>query len=127
MKILASDLYERRHHISLGEHYPSGRRPVVMNEDTAGEPTAFDEPDLIRTKGRGGFQKLERFALKSVGNEKVYKLREILYTFDPVHLTMFMLGVCGRKIMVELNTFDFPDGERRVGIKFVEILKMDEW
>lgn len=98
-----------------------------MDADREVRPVGYDEQDLNRTKGRGGFQKIEKFALKCVGNKKVYKLREILYSFDPVHLTMYMLGACGRKIAVELNTFDFPDGERRVGIKFVEILKMDEW
>jgi hypothetical protein len=91
------------------------------------EPKAYEEKDLVKTKGRGGFQKLEKFALKSVGNKKIYKLREVLYEHDPVHLTMYMIGVCGRKILVEIDAFDFPDGEHRVGIEFVEILKMDEW
>jgi hypothetical protein len=40
---------------------------------------------------------------------------------------MYMIGVCGRKILVEIDTFDFPDGEHRVGIEFVEVMKMDEW
>ena len=91
------------------------------------EPTGYDETDLGGTKGRSGFRQLERFALQSVGNKKVYKLREVLYTFDPVHLTMYMIGVCGRKILVEIDTYDFPDGEHRVGIEFVEVMKMDEW
>ena len=91
------------------------------------EPTAYEEKHLEKTKGRGGFRELEKFALKSVGNKKVYKLRELLHIFDPVHLTMYMVGVCGRKILVEIDTFDFPDGEHRVGIEFVELMKMNEW
>jgi hypothetical protein len=39
---------------------------------------------------------------------------------------MYMVGVCGRRIKVKLNTFDFPDGEHRVGIEFIEVLKWDE-
>ncbi|KXH70891.1 MAG: hypothetical protein AM326_12195 [Candidatus Thorarchaeota archaeon SMTZ-45] len=91
------------------------------------EPTGYDEKDLEKWKTKESFQSLEKFALKSVGNKKVYKLRELLYNFDPIHLTMYMLGVCGRKILVKIDTFDFPDGERRVGIEFVEIMKMNEW
>ncbi len=98
-----------------------------FGDESVIEPTAYEKKDLGKTKGRGGFQKIEKFAIKSVGNKKVYKLREILDHFDPVHLTMYMLGVCGRKILVEIDTFDFPDGEHRVGIEFAEILKMDEW
>jgi len=91
------------------------------------DPVAYDGKDLVKWKNKDSFQPLEKFALKNIGNKKIYKLRELLYNFEPVHLTMYMLGVCGRKILVEIDTYDFPDGERRVGIEFVEIMKMNEW
>ena len=86
----------------------------------------YDKEKLAKVIQKKKFGDLERFALDSAGNTKVYKLREVLQAFDPVHLTMYMVGVCGRKIKVKLNTFDFPDGERRVGIEFIEVLKLDE-
>ena len=86
----------------------------------------YDKERLAKAIQKKKFGELEKFALTNVGNEKVFKLREVLYTYDPVHLTMYMVGVCGRKIKVKLNTFDFPDGEHRVGIEFIEVLKWDE-
>jgi hypothetical protein len=86
----------------------------------------YDKERLTKVTQKKTFGQLERFALDSAGNTKVYKLREVLQAFDPVRLTMYMVGVCGRRIKVKLNTFDFPDGERRVGIEFIEVLKWDE-
>ena len=86
----------------------------------------YDREKLVKAIQKQKFGELEKFALNNVGNKKVFKLREVLYAYGPVHLTMYMVGVCGRKIKVKLNTFDFPDGEHRVGIEFVEVLKWDE-
>ncbi|MFW9810308.1 MAG: hypothetical protein ACFFE6_13100 [Candidatus Thorarchaeota archaeon] len=86
----------------------------------------YDRESLVKAIQKAKFGELERFALDNVGNKKIFKLREVLQQFDPVHLSMYMVGVCGRKIKVKLNTFDFPDGEHRVGIEFIEVLKWDE-
>lgn len=82
----------------------------------------YDRDKLVKSIEKRKFGELEKFALDNAGNEKIFKLREVLERFDPVHLTMYMVGVCGRKIKVKLNTFDFPDGEHRVGIEFTEVV-----
>lgn len=86
----------------------------------------YDKEKLEKIIQKKKFGELEKFALNNVGNKKVFKLRQVLEMFDPVHLTMYMVGVCGRRIKVKLNTYDFPDGEHRVGIEFTEVLKWDE-
>ncbi|MFW9980630.1 MAG: hypothetical protein ACFFE3_01775 [Candidatus Thorarchaeota archaeon] len=86
----------------------------------------YDRDRLVKAIHKAKFGELEKFALDNVGNKKIFKLREVLHQFDPVHLSMYMVGVCGRRIKVKLNTFDFPDGEHRVGIEFIEVLKWDE-
>jgi len=82
----------------------------------------YEREELVRSTPKKKFGELEKFALDNAGNNKTFKLREVLNFFDPVHLTMYMVGVCGRKIKIKLNTFDFPDGEHRVGIEFVEVV-----
>lgn len=86
----------------------------------------YDKDSLEKIIQKKKFGELEKFALNNVGTKKIFKLREVLEMFDPVHLTMYMVGVCGRRIKVKLNTYDFPDGEHRVGIEFTEVLKWDE-
>ncbi|MFX1481868.1 MAG: hypothetical protein ACFFCP_01620 [Promethearchaeota archaeon] len=86
----------------------------------------YEKEALVRAIQKKKFGELEKFALDNVGNGKIFKLRQVLEQFDPVHLSMYMVGVCGRKIKVRLNSFDFPDGEYRVGIEFIEVLKWDE-
>lgn len=86
----------------------------------------YNRDTLVKSIQKKKFGELEKFALDNAGNMKIFKLREVLARFDPVHLTMYMIGVCGRRIKVKLNTFDFPDGEHRVGIEFIEVLKWDE-
>ncbi|MGD9395749.1 MAG: hypothetical protein PVJ05_04925 [Candidatus Thorarchaeota archaeon] len=82
----------------------------------------YDRDKLVKSIEKKKFGELEKFALDNAGSKKTFKLREVLERFDPVHLTMYMVGVCGRKIKVKLNTFDFPDGEHRVGIEFTEVV-----
>ncbi|MFX1604954.1 MAG: hypothetical protein ACFFDD_03535 [Promethearchaeota archaeon] len=86
----------------------------------------YDRDRLVRAIEKKKFGELEKFALNNAGNHKVYKLRQVLEMFDPVHLSLYMVGVCGRRIKVKLNTYDFPDGEHRVGIEFLEVLKWDD-
>ena len=82
----------------------------------------YDKDRLVKAIQKKKFGELEKFALDNAGSKKIFKLREVLYFFDPVHLSMYMVGVCGRKIKIKLSTFDFPDGEHRVGIEFVEVV-----
>ena len=89
-------------------------------------PKGYDKEELEKNIAKKQFGELEKFALDNVGNGKVFKLREVLYDFDPVHITLYMVGICGRRIKVKLNTFAFPDGEYRVGIEFIDVVKMDE-
>jgi len=86
----------------------------------------YDKEELVKSIYKKQFVGLEKFALDAAGNGKIYKLRQILAEFDPVHLSMYMVGVCGRQIRVKLNSFDFPDGEHRVGIEFIEVIKRDD-
>ena len=85
------------------------------------EIISYEKEELNRMKQNRKFGELEKFALDNAGNGKVYKLRELLYKFEPIILHLYMVGVCGNRIKVKLTTFDFPDGEHRVGIEFSEV------
>ena len=79
----------------------------------------YSKDEVVKAKTAKNFNTFQAFAIAKHGNKKVYKLRELLSLFDPVHFQMFIVGACTRTIKVKLNTFEFPDGERRVGIEFV--------
>jgi len=60
----------------------------------------YEREELVKTIIKKKFGELEKFALDNAGSKKIFKLREVLYFFDPVHLSMYMVGVCGRKIKI---------------------------
>ncbi|MFW9944520.1 MAG: hypothetical protein ACFFB7_05935 [Candidatus Sifarchaeia archaeon] len=88
-------------------------------------PGGYSKDDL-EPLPRGKFPNLERFAFNNVGTGKVFKLREVIAAFEPVHFNLYMVGVCGRRIKVKLRSWTFPDGEVRVGIEFVEVVNWDD-
>ena len=81
----------------------------------------YEINELVKSHTKKNIHEMQAFVISKIGNGKIYKLREFLNVFDPIHVNMFMVGVCSRTVKVRLSTFDFPDGDHRVGIEFVSM------
>lgn len=85
-------------------------------------PKEYEKNELIKVSENKMLKELDKFVYSNIGTNKVYKLREILEKFEPIHMLVFA-GSRGHRILVKLQTYDFPDGERRVGIEFIRMLE----
>lgn len=89
----------------------------------------YEKDELMKTRSKKDINEMQAFVISKIGNDKIYKLREFLNKFDPIQVHLFMVGVCSRTVKIRLSTYDFPDGEHRVGIEFLrmsEVTTIDE-
>ncbi len=49
------------------------------------------DKDVLKTRKKTNINAMQAFALSKVVNEKIYKLREFLKEFDPIHVHLFMV------------------------------------
>ena len=94
---------------------------VVLSREVRTMIKGYEKNELVKSRTKKNINEMQAFVISKIGNGKVYKLREFLNEFDPIHMNMFMVGVCSRTVKVRLGTFDFPDGDHRVGVEFVSM------